>query len=275
MKIGIVCEGGGMRGVFTAGVLQAFMESGFMADELVGVSAGASNGVSYVSGQQGRGYRTNVDYAGDKRYASFQSFRQTGSFFGMDFIFGEIPDTLDPFNFETFAASPCDFYAGATDMETGQAVFFGKDDVQPGLHVIRASCSMPLLSPIVEYNGRKYLDGGISAPIPIDKALNDGCDKLLVVLTRERGYRKKPQRIQLLYHNKYHQYPNFVRTMNLRHLVYNHTLERLARLETSGRAIIIAPPQPLPVDRMGKDRDKLIAGYNVGLEAGFHALDLL
>ncbi|MDL2253025.1 patatin family protein [Ruminococcaceae bacterium OttesenSCG-928-I18] len=273
MKTGIVCEGGAMRGVYTSGVLQAFMEGGFLADLLVGVSAGASNGVSYVSHQLGRGYRTNVDYAGDKRYLSFQNLCETGSLFGFDFIFDEIPNHLDPFDAEAFHASPCDFYAGALDIETGETVFFGKKDIQPGFHAVRASCSMPLLSQVAEYGGHKLLDGGIGQPIPIDKALAEGCDRLVVVLTRERGYRKKPMGMLPLYYARYRAYPKLLQAIRLRHLVYNHTLQRLFRLEAEGRAILVAPDAPLGVGRFGQDREKLINAYEIGHQKGLEALD--
>lgn len=264
-----------MRGVFTAGVLQAFMDEGFVADELVGVSAGASNGASYVSNQSGRGYRTNVDYAGDKRYASLQSWRRTGSFFGMDFIFGELPERLDPFDYEAFEASPCDYYAGATHVQTGHIAWFGKPYMKPPMLNLRASCSIPMLSPIVEIDGEPYLDGGIAAPIPIDKAITDGCEKLIVILTRERGFKKKPQEFRALYHWTFRKNPAFVKTMDMRHLVYNHTLERLWRMEAEGRAIVVAPPAPLEVDRFGKDAQKMIEAFEVGKTCGLEALHKL
>lgn len=261
-----------MRGCYTSGVLQAFMDDGFTADELVGVSAGASNGLSYVSGQWERGYRTNVEYCHDKRYVSFSSYVHTGSVFGMDFIFGEIPERLDPFDFAAFYASPCDFYAGLTNLETGKAEFFGKEHIKPGLEVIRASCSMPMFSPVIEYQGCKYLDGGVAAPIPIHKPLQDGFDRLIVILTRPRGYRKKAAELRPVYSAMYRKYPNFVQTMNLRHHIYNHTLQQLARLEQQGRAIVVAPEEALAVDRFGKDKEALIQAYHIGLQGGHKAV---
>ncbi|MFV0414217.1 MAG: patatin family protein [Oscillospiraceae bacterium] len=275
MKTAIVCEGGGMRGSYTAGVLQAFMEQGFGADELVGVSAGASNGVSYVSGQQQRGYRTNVDYAGDKRYAGLGNYLRTGSFFGMDFIFGEIPNRLDPFDYEAFAASPCLFFAGATDVETGRPFFFAKQQLTRECAILKASCSIPCLSPIVEIEGKKYLDGGVAAPIPIEKALADGCERLVVVLTRHRGYVKKPQGFKAVYHQMYRRYPNLVKALDMRHLVYNHTLQKLWRLEAEGKAVVVAPKEPLLVDRFGKNREALAEAYRQGLQDGLAALAFL
>lgn len=261
-----------MRGVFTAGVLQAFMDDGFFADELVGVSAGASNGASYVSRQPGRGFRTNVDYVEDKRYLSLRSFLTTGSLFGMEFIFGEVPERLDPFDYETFYASPVDYYAGATDVLTGWPVFFGKKDIAPGLQALRASCAIPVFSNMVEVQGRRYLDGGLSAPIPFEKALADGCGRLVVILTRPRGYQKPPQNHRLVYHAAYLRYPNLARAIRLRHLTYNHSLARLAQLEEKGVALVVAPPSTMPIDTFGRDREKLILCYEEGLKAGKRAL---
>lgn len=268
MKTAIVCEGGGMRGIYTAGVLEAFMEAGFVADALYGVSAGASNGMSYVSGQQGRGLRTNTDYTGDKRYLSFSSLLKTGSAFGMDFIFNEIPDKLDPFDFDAFYASPCRFYAGVTDVETGKPVFFGKEDITRDLEVIKASCALPMLSGMVEYKGRKYMDGGISDPIPLDQALAVGYDRIIVILTQHREYTKKRMDLRPVYHVLYRKYPRFVRTLDVRHMIYNHTLERLRRMEGKGQVLVVAPRQPLGIDRFAKDKQQLFSAYETGVADG-------
>lgn len=264
-----------MRGVYTSGVLQAFLDNGFVADELVGVSAGASNGISYVSAQSGRGLRTNIDYLGDKRYLSFRNYIKTRSFFGMDFLFGEIPEKLDPFDYDTFMASPCGYFAGATDVMTGKAVYFGKQDIQPGLAVIRASCSIPILSPMVEYKGGRYLDGGVAAPIPIEKALEDGCERIIVILTRHRGYIKKPDSMQKLYKFHFRHYPAMEEALRNRYLVYNQTLQQIARLEKEGRALVVAPEAPLPVDRFAQDKDKLVAAYDIGYAGGSQLLKKL
>ncbi len=268
LKTAIVCEGGAMRGVYTAGVLQAFLERDFVADMLVGVSAGASNGASYVSRQHGRGYRTNVDYAGDKRYLSLQNYLRTGCLFGFDFIFGDIPDCLDPFDFETFRASPCEYFAGALDIETGETVYFGKEDIRPGFEAVRASCSMPLLSTVVEFGGHKLLDGGIGAPIPLDKALAEGAQRIVVILTQPRGYRKKPMGMRPVYYAKYRKYPKLLQAIRMRHLVYNHTLERLWKLEAEGRVLVVAPAQALEVGRFGQDPEVLKTCYKAGYKDG-------
>lgn len=272
---GIVCEGGGMRGVFTAGVLQAFMDEKFLSDLLVGVSAGASNGASYVSAQAGRGKRTNINYVEDKRYISIQNLIKEKSLFGMDFIFGEIPEKLDPFDYQTFYNSECDYYAGATNLETGKVDFFGKEKILPGLKVLRASCSIPMLSNIVEIDGNKYLDGGVAEPIPLDFAIKKGCKKTIVILTRDRSYRKKPMGFKPVYSAIYKQYPSFIKTLNLRHLKYNHTLDKIAYLEKEGSVIVVAPETPLNVDRFGKDKIQLSQAYDEGYKMGLNTLKLI
>lgn len=275
MKTAIVCEGGGMRGVFTAGVLQAFMDENYLADSFYGVSAGASNGASYISSQSGRGYRTNVNYAGDKRYISKRNYLKTGSIFGMDFVFGELPEKLDPFDYAAFHSSKCSYFFGATDLATGKIKYFGKEDITPGLTALRASCSLPVFSKIVDYKGGKYLDGGVADPIPLAKALEDGAERIIVVLTRERGYKKTPQSFKSVYKRIYKAYPNFVKALEERHLIYNNTLVQVEKLEAEGKVVVIAPPQPLEVDRFGKDKQKLIAAYNVGHSCGLEALKKL
>ena len=265
-----------MRGIFTAGALQSFLDAGYKPDELVGVSAGASNSLSYVSGQSGRGYRTNIDYHGDKRYASWQSFARTGSYFGMDFIFGEIPNRLDPFDLQAFLASPIQYYAGVTDIFTGETVYFGKEDIlSPNYLAIRASCSLPLLSPVVKFKGGHYLDGGVSSPIPINKALADGCERLIVILTKPRGFVRKRTSMPALYHLVLHKYPGIVKAMDQRHLVYNQTLQRIIQLEQENRALVLAPPDALTLDRFGKDKDQLEKAYEAGQQGGLALLQKL
>lgn len=257
-----------MRGVYTVGVLAALMDHHFLPDELIGVSAGASNSVSYLSGQSGRGYRTNIDYIGDKRYLSLRNYVTTKSLFGMDFIFDEVPNQLDPFDYDALQACPCSLQVGVTDVETGKAVFFGKEHLKEDLTILKASCSLPIFSPMVAYQGRKYLDGGVADPIPIDKALADGCDRILVVLTQDRAYRKKPQAGRAFYHMVYRRYPQIVQALDRRHLVYNRTLKQLRLLERSGKAIVVAPKQPLGLGRFEQDKQRLIDTYQLAYQDG-------
>ena len=187
MKIGLVLEGGGMRGLFTAGVLDYLSDINAQPDYCIGVSAGACNGVSFVSGQRGRNKRINIEYAGDKRYVSLRNLFRQKSMFGMDFIFNDIPDKLDPFDYQAFAASPIAFVTGVSDVETGKPTYFSKEAIQHDSTVLRASSSIPVFSPIVSFRGGKYLDGGTTDPIPVRKAMTDGRDKVIVVLTRDRN----------------------------------------------------------------------------------------
>lgn len=265
MKTGLVLEGGGMRGLYTIGVLDCFMDQSFKTDYVIGVSAGACNGISYVSEQRGRSLRVNTSYLGDKRYMSLTSLVKTKSMFGMDFLFDEIPERLEPFDYETFHASPCAFYAGVTDVNTGKPVYFGKEHMLTDAMVLRASSSIPVFSPIVELDGGKYLDGGTTDPIPVRKAIADGCDRLIVVLTRDRSYTKSPERFRPVYRRIFREYPEMIRALDERHTVYNETLAYLRTLERDGRAVVIAPEQPMQISRFEKDMGKLKDIYKTGM----------
>ena len=266
MKLGLVLEGGGMRGLYTDGVLDCLMDRGFTADYVIGVSAGACGGVSYVSGQRGRSRRVNTAYLDDKRYVGLQSFLKTGSVFGMDLLFDEIPNRLDPFDYEAFARSPMEFVVGVTDVETGKPAYFDKSAIAPGdCTLLRASSSIPVFSPIVEFRGGRYLDGGTSDPIPVKKALADGCDRLVVVLTRDRSYRKKPEGIKAVYRRVFRDCPNMARALEERPRVYNDTLDYIRRLEREGTALVIAPTRPVTIGRFEKDLQKLEDLYKAGM----------
>lgn len=265
MKVGLVLEGGAMRASYTVGILDGLMDNNILVDYLIGVSAGASNGVSYVSGQRGRGYRIVKNYIKDKRYVSFSNFLKTKSMFGMDFIFEEIAHNLDPFDYEAFKKSKCDFVAAATDIETGKPVYFGKNDLDNDTTVLRASSSLPIFSPVVEYKGRKYLDGGTSDPIPVKKALEDGCDKVIVVLTREKGHVKSPEKLRGVYKRVLKKYPKMIDVLDNRHTIYNDCLKYVYDLEEKGKALVIAPDTPLGIGRFDKNIEKLTNIYNKGL----------
>lgn len=269
MKIGLVLEGGGMRGVYTNGVLDCLMDAGYdQINYVIGVSAGACAGVSYVSGQRGRSYRVNVNYLHDKRYLSLESYLKTGSMFGMDFVFNEIPNQLDPFDYEAFLASPVEFWAGVTDVSTGSPVYFGKQDMLYDSTLLRASCAIPLFSPIVEFHGGRYLDGGTSDPIPVRRALEDGCDRLIVVLTRDRTYQKRPQHGRHIYQKVFEKEPGMIQALERRHQVYNETLAFVRELERQGTAQVIAPSKPVKISRFERDLHRLGALYKDGMLDG-------
>ena len=264
-KTGLVLEGGGMRGLYTVGVLDRFLDHDIMMDYVIGVSAGACHGISYVSNQRGRSYRINTSYIEDKRYVSFSNYIKTKSVFGMDFIFDEIPHKLDLFDYDTFFSSSTEFVAGVTDVETGQPVYFGKNNFDHDATILRASSSIPVFAPMVEYQGGKYLDGGTSDPIPVRKALEDGCDQVIVVLTRNRGYEKTPEQFRAIYKRVFRKYPEMIRILDERHRIYNDTLQYVNQLEKEGKAVVIAPTEPIDIGRFEKNKDNLERLYQMGI----------
>ena len=264
MKRGLVLEGGGMRGVFSTGVLDCFLDHHISFDYCIGVSAGACHATSYLSRQRGRSFRVNTAYLEGGKYVSVRNFFKTGSAFNMDFIFDEVPHKLDLFDYDTFLSSPCVFYARVTDVETGKPAYFGRELMDHDGTVLRASSAIPVFSPIVEFQGRKYLDGGTSDPIPVEKALADGCDALVVVLTQDRGYEKSPEKFRAVYKWLYRKYPAMVDTLDNRHKVYNSTRRRVFSLEKEGKATVIAPEKPVDLSRFERDLSRLKALYNQG-----------
>ncbi len=268
----LVLEGGGTRGFYSAGVFEAFMEKGIMFPYIIGVSAGAANALTYVAGQPGRNRLIVEKHVGDKRYVSRRNLLRYRSLFGYDFIFKTVPEERLFWDREVFDATDITFLTGVTDCETGGAVWFGKETIQPGFTVPRASCSVPLVSRIVDYEGRKYLDGGVAAPIPIEKSVEDGNAFHVVVLTRNEGYKKEPFRQKGLLKLFYSKYPKFIETMLRRHEIYNRQLELCEKLEREGKALIIRPLKPITVDRAEADISKLLSLYDEGHEEGRMAL---
>ncbi len=263
---GLILEGGGMRGLYTAGVLDFFLEEDMIFDYVIGVSAGACHAVSYISRQIERSKLVNTAFVDDWRYMSLKNLIKNGSLFGMDFIFDEIPNQIVPFDYQTFYGSPVIFKIGVTDCKTGKPLYFEKSDMDDKMSALRASSSLPLLSPIIQFRGYHLLDGGISDPIPVRKALSDGCNKVAVVLTRNRGYRKEPMGtpMRLLIEKKYRDYPGFIDAMLNRYKVYNETLDYLEQLEETGQATVIRPSEKLNVGRLEKNTEKLLALYDRG-----------
>lgn len=265
MKTGLVLEGGGMRGIYTAGVLDALTDAQVFPNYVIGVSAGATNSASYVSGQRGRSRRVNLDYLDDKRYMGLNNLIRHRSMFNMDFIFDEIANHLDPFDYDAFFASPMEFVTGVTDVHTGRPVYFDKSHLNRDMTVLRASAAIPMFSPIVSYQGGAYLDGGTSAPIPFEQAFADGCERAIVVLTRHRGYVKPPEPLHRVYARLMRRYPAMIRALDERHIEYAREREKLFALEKEGRVIVVAPQIPLALSRFEKNRGKLEAAYEQGL----------
>lgn len=267
-KTGIVLEGGGMRGVYTAGVHEYLLEQEIYYPYVVGVSAGASNSCNYVARQKGRGRRVNLDYLNDWRYMGLRSLVVNGSYFGLDFLFNDIPNRIDPFDFETFYRTPGVFRIGATNCRTGRTDYFDKEQLASGLLHIKASCSLPLLSPIVMINETPYLDGGIANPIPVRKALADGCEHVVVVLTQPPGYRKEPIscKAKMIYRTVFRKYPALVRALENRHTHYNETVLFVEELERQGKATIIRPDGSLKLQRFEKNIELLGALFEQGYQ---------
>lgn len=266
-NIGLVVEGGGMRVVYAVGVLEKFLQHKIYFPYLVGVSAGASNGANYVSRQSGRGLRVNIDYLKNYRYMSTRNFLLHGSYIGMDFIFDKIPHQLDPFDFKTFHSSSTKYFAGTTDCQTGEAVFFGKEDVKEKLEVLRATVSLPVICPIVKFKGYELLDGGIAMPIPLDKSIADGNTKHVIVLSRARGYTKKGiDKVKPFLNLWYKKYPKLVECILTRHERYNQTLNKIEELEKAGKLFVIQPQTPPQVSRLSKNKADLIALHNQAMQ---------
>ena len=273
MKHGIVLEGGAMRGLFTAGVLDVFMENGIRFDSAVGVSAGACFGSNLKSEQTRRAIRYNLRFAKDKRYCSVRSLIKTGDMFGAEFCYHTIPDELDEFDVDTFESSPMDFWVVATDIETGKAVYHKLKDLDyDELEWLRASASMPLASRIVEVGGRRMMDGGISDSIPLRFMQHIGMKKNVVILTQPRGYVKRQTKAVPMLKAVYKNYPLFVKACSDRHKMYNRELAYIRKAEQSGNTLVIAPPKKLPIGHIEHDEENLQRVYLIGRQAGIEKL---
>jgi predicted patatin/cPLA2 family phospholipase len=263
LNTGLVLEGGGMRGLYTAGVLEYFMSQNLYFPYVIGVSAGACMGASYLSRQAGRNKKVNLGYIEDKRYLSLSNFIKKRELFGMDFLFDEIPNKLVPFDLDTFFKSPEQFVIVATDCETGDPVYFKKE--QQGEHLaklLRASSSLPFVASSVEHNSRQLLDGGIVDPIPIRKAQNDGFTKNVIILTKPKGYFKRPSKMTSIF--KYKKHPKVNDQLKVRYKHYNETLEYIQKHEEQGNVFVIRPSVEMPVGRVERNKERLEDLYELG-----------
>ena len=263
MKIGLVLEGGGMRGMFTAGVLDALMEQNIQIDKIIGVSAGALFGINYASNQKGRALRYNLKYLKDKRYMGFYSLFTTGNIVNKDFAFYDLPFNLDPFDQDEFEKSHLDFYLTATNIASGKAEYFKIKDVFKEMEYFRATSAMPFVSKFVEINGQKYLDGGIADSIPFEKAQELGCDKIIVVLTQPIDYRKTKSS-SFLFKLFYRKYPHLVKILENRYHTYNEQVEKIIRLEKQNKIFVIRPNVSLNIGRLERDEVKIKTVYELG-----------
>ncbi|MBO5293067.1 MAG: patatin family protein [Lachnospiraceae bacterium] len=263
-QAGLVLEGGGMRGIYTTGVLDFFLEKNMEFARCYGVSAGACSLCSYMSKQKGRAYRVNVDYLEDKRYCSAESLLRTGDLFGVKMCYDEIPNKLDLYDYETAEKYPGKCYAVVTNIETGKAEYIPLRDMHRDIIAVRASASLPLVSRNVKIGNSLYLDGGISDSIPIQKSILSGCRKNVVIMTKEVGYRRKPSSHLGMIRVRYARYPKVYDLMKSRHIRYNETLDYLEKQVKNGQAFLIQPKRDFGIGRIEKDRSKLHALYLEG-----------
>jgi predicted patatin/cPLA2 family phospholipase len=268
MKKALVLEGGGSRGVYTAGVLEVLHQENFSFNYVIGTSMGACNGSSFVSNQPKRNKRVIVDYINDERYFNYSGLIKSDvSVFGMDFLFNTIPNELDPFDYDTFIESSTTFKAVATDLYSGEATYFSKSEMNTKdeiMKMIKASSSLPGLALPVEFKGSKYLDGGVTDSVPIQKAIADGSDKIIVVLTRDASYNKKPLKGRLLQKIKFKEYPKFLEALFNRHNEYNETLKLIEKLEKKGKIMVIRPSKPINISKFEKNLETFDEIFNLG-----------
>jgi len=262
----LILEGGGMRGVFTCGVLDALMDRGIRFPYTVGVSAGACNGLSYMSGQRGRAKYSNIDLLEKHHYIGFKYLLLKGNIMDFDLLFDEFPNRIIPYDYEAYARTTERFEMVTTDCLTGKACYYEeKHDPKRIIDIVKASSSLPYVCPKAEVDGRMMLDGGIGDSIPVERARALGYDRSVVVLTRNRGYRKpdKPSFVPPLF---YCRYPALREAIRMRNMAYNRQIALVEELEARGEVVVIRPERPIEVDRMERDTKKLLALYNEGYD---------
>ena len=263
MKKGLVLEGGAMRGMFTCGILDVFMEQNIEFDGVAGISAGAVFGCNFKSRQIGRPLRYNKKYCSDPRYCSIRSLVKTGDLYGVEFCYHELPDKLDVFDREAFSRNPVEFYIGATDVTTGKPIFHRcSDGGERDIEWMRASSSMPVVSRPVQIGKYTLLDGGISDPIPYLYMESKGYDRNVLILTQPEGYRKKPT--SPLMPALLRRYPAIAQAMARRHIVYNRQLDQIKERELAGQSYVIRPPEDLKIGHTEKDPEELERVYRIG-----------
>lgn len=262
-KTGLVLEGGGVRGIYTAGVLDIFMEHGLSFDGVMGVSAGAIHACSFLSGQKGRSLRYYKNYCNDWRFTSFRSWLLTGDIVGAEFCYHTLPEELDFYDHEAFLNSGTPFYVVCSNVETGKPEYLRLNDMRTQIDYMRASASLPYFSRIVEIDGKKYLDGGCTDSIPVEAFRNMGYERNVVILTRDESYRKKPE-LRALPGLVYRKYPEFAKALLNRHNQYNDTVQYINRLEEEGCVFVIRPSLPLEIGRLENDPEKVQKVYDIG-----------
>lgn len=274
MKKGLVLEGGAMRGLFTAGIIDVMMEAGIEPDGIIGVSAGAAFGCNYKSRQPGRAIRYNTRFAKDARYSGIWSLLKSGDYFNAEFGYHIIPKQYDVFDDEAFDKNPMEFIVVCTDVETGKPVYQQLTRADYDTYEwIRASASMPLASKVVELAGLKLLDGGVADSIPLAYAESIGYDRNVVILTQPEGYQKEHNPFMPLMRLALRKYPHMIEAMDTRHLMYNRQLEFVSQAEREGRCLVIRPKQKIPIDHISHDPENMRQVYDIGRDMGKEKLN--
>ena len=274
LKKGLVLEGGAMRGLWTAGIIDVMMEHDIWPDGLIGVSAGAAFGCNYKSRQIGRAIRYNTRFARDARYSGIRSLMTTGNYYNAEFGYHVIPKQYDVFDDDAFNSNPMEFIVVCTDVETGEAVYQPLTEATYDTYeYIRASASMPLASKVVTLQGRKLLDGGVSDSIPLEYFESIGYRQNVVILTQPEGYRKEHLRLMPLMRIALRKYPKMIQAMDVRHVMYNKQLAYVDQAEREGRCLVIRPDEPIPIGHISHDADQMRKVYEMGRLAGERYID--
>lgn len=269
MKKGLVLEGGAMRGLFTAGIIDVMMEAGVEPDGIIGVSAGAAFGCNYKSRQIGRAIRYNMRFAKDPRYSGIRSLLTTGDYFNAQFGYHIVPKQYDIFDDDAFENNPMEFVVVCTDVLTGEPVYRSLTQANYDTYEwIRASASMPLASKVVELEGMKLLDGGVADSIPLEHFEKMGYERNVVILTQPDGYQKEHNRLMPLMRVALRKYPEMIKAMDTRHLMYNRELEYVRQAEKEGRCLVIRPEEKIPIGHISHDPDQMRLVYDMGRELG-------
>jgi len=267
-NIGLVLEGGGMRGVFTCGVLDYFMSRNIEFPYAIGVSAGACNGLSFISKQQGRAKYSNIDLLAKYKYIGLKYYIKKRNIMDFDLLFHEFPENIIPYDYQTYFSSPSRFEMVTSNCLTGQAEYLEeKSNKERVIDIVKASSSLPIMCPIAYVDDIPMLDGGICDSIPVNRAINQGYKKNIVILTRNKGYRKESKDIKIPSFI-YRKYPAMREALSNRNSLYNSQLDLIDKLEEEGSVFVIRPQKPIIVDRIEKDINKLTALYKEGYECG-------
>lgn len=272
-KVGLVLQGGGIRGVYTSGVLDFFLDKGIRFPYVIAVSAGACNGAAYISGQRGWGKTIYTKYLRDKEYMGFKNLYMDGSFFKMDSIFDEVPKRLESFNFESFNSALEDFVVVATDCKSGMPVYLRRNSCSDMFKAIRASSSLPFISKRVELDGLRLLDGGVSDPIPVKKAIEDGNDKNVVILTGSMEHQKKSRIMPIMAKRFYPEHRELNEVLCNGHNLFNETLDYIDELRRSGRAYVIQPSQSIRTRLVERNLERINMLYELGYMDGENAFE--